>query len=151
MPWRTYWPALALAVPLGGGLGALPGILLVGMGLNWGSASVGIPVGAVIGTLNAFFSTVGALLAVRIAVRRGDPRLIAWASGGAAGGAVVFWVAVVAYFAVIGGVSAVNVVPAAVFSGLIAAAVAAPACAALMAGARSLERRRHRSSVAPGA
>lgn len=87
MPWRTYWPALALSVPVGSAVGALCGALIFAAGLNWGSALALISTGAVGGAVNAVFAAVGGLIAVAMVTRRGGTRVIGAAVGGAAAGA----------------------------------------------------------------
>lgn len=87
MPWRTYWPALALSVPVGSAVGALCGALVFAAGLNWGSALALISTGAVGGAVNAVFAAVGGLIAVAMVTRRGGTRVIGAAVGGAAAGA----------------------------------------------------------------
>ncbi|KZE42321.1 hypothetical protein [Microbacterium sp. T32] len=87
MPWRTYWPALALSVPVGSAVGALCGALVFAAGLNWGSALALISTGAVGGAVNAVFAAVGGLIAVAMVTRRGGTRVIGAAVGGAAAAA----------------------------------------------------------------
>lgn len=149
MPWRTYWPALALSVPVGSAVGALCGALVFAAGLNWGSALALISTGAVGGAVNAVFAAVGGLIAVAMVTRRGGTRVIGAAVGGAAAGAAAFWVVAVVYFAVIGGSSAILVVIPAIVLAVVAAAVASAACAVLMSGARFLDRRLGRRSLTP--
>jgi len=148
MPWRTYWPALALAVPLGGGLGALLGIT-IGSLMNWGSSPALLIFGALIGAVDAAAAAGGAIVAVSLSHRRPPSHVTDAAVAGATLGATVPWVLVVAFFAVTSGTAVIAaIVPAGVFA-VVGAALAGVSCYALMTALRALRERRDRTLATP--
>ncbi|MCT2085206.1 hypothetical protein M3D75_03660 [Microbacterium enclense] len=149
MPWRMYGPALILALPLGVGLGALIGSTFTWTG--WGSPGAFVGGGAVVGGVIAMLGAGGALVAVHRAARRGDRAVTAAAVKGTTVGAASFWVLLLTYVAVIAGPSVLLALVPALVLGSLATAVAAGACAALLAGCRALHRRRDRAPLAHGA